>query len=194
MKMPIFVLCILLPWSFTAAAKDKFSLGSESAPVTLTEYGSLTCDHCIHFHREVLPRLKSKYITTEQVRFVFRDFPTSDVAHRGAVAARCAGTQYYEMLDILFEGLANWVGAEDIDAALTNQAKSIGIEEGVFRRCLASDEQKHAVSEEQRDAKTKLGVIGTPTFLINDKLVRGKQTFESLERLLLNAAALEGQQ
>ena len=193
MKMPVFVLCILLPWSFTAAAKDKLGLGSESAPVTLTEYGSLTCDHCIHFHREVLPRLKSKYIATEQVRFVFRDFPTSDVAHRGAVAARCAGPQYYEMLDILFAGLATWAGAEDIDTALAHQAKSIGIEEGVFLRCLASDEQKKAVSKEQRGAKTKLGVIGTPTFLINGKLIRGKQTFESLETLLLNAAAQKEQ-
>lgn len=170
-----------------AAAKDELALGSEHAPVTLIEYGSLTCDYCIHFHREVLPHISSQYIETGRVRFVFRDFPTSENAHRGAVAARCAGDQYYKMLEILFTEVGRWSLSRDVDAALAHQATSIGLKKKPFLHCLNDTRQHVVVSKEQQDAKTRFAVLGTPTFLINGKLVRGKKTFAEME-ILLNEA------
>lgn len=172
-----------------AAAKDELALGSEHAPVTLIEYGSLTCDYCIHFHREVLPHISSQYIETGRVRFVFRDFPTSENAHRGAVAARCAGDQYYEMLKILFAKVGRWSRSGDVDAALAHHATSIGLEKTQFLNCLNDSRQHAAVTKEQEEAKTRFNVIGTPTFLINGKLVRGKKTIEEMETLLKEALA-----
>ena len=57
-----------------AAAPDKTALlavlptdhvlGDPKAPITLIEYASFTCPHCAHFHTQILPELKKKWIDT----------------------------------------------------------------------------------------------------------------------------------
>ncbi|WP_345894582.1 thioredoxin domain-containing protein [Vibrio campbellii] len=53
---------------FSFAVRAEPVLGSARAPVTIVEYGSLTCGYCVRFHREVLPLIKTRYIDTGQVR------------------------------------------------------------------------------------------------------------------------------
>ena len=53
--------------------KDYF-IGDPEAPVTIIEYASMSCSHCADFHNNTLDDLKSEYIDTGKVRFVFRDF------------------------------------------------------------------------------------------------------------------------
>ena len=173
--------------SFTASARAEPVLGSDRAPVTIIEFGSLTCDYCVRFHREVLPRVQSRYIETGQVRFIYRDFPTGEAATRGAVAARCASDDYYTMLDALYADVGNWSRAQDINAALIQLATSLGLATREFRACLNNPGQRRAIANQQRTATKEYGVLGTPTFLINDKIVRGKQDFEQM-KLLINAA------
>ena len=185
MHLLIFSIAVVLP--LKATAKEELALGSEHAPVTLIEFGSLACDYCIRFHHEVLPQISSQYIETGLVRFVFRNFPTSENAHRGAIAARCAGGQYYEMLDTLFMKVGQWLYSSDVDAALVDQATSIGLNEKPFLNCLNDTNQYIAVSKEQLDAKSRYSVLGTPSFLINSKLVRGKKSYAEME-ILLNEA------
>ena len=50
-------------------------LGSESAPVTMIEYVSLTCPHCRAFHQKTFPYLKKNYISKGKVRYIVREFP-----------------------------------------------------------------------------------------------------------------------
>ena len=173
--------------SLSVAARDEMALGSAQAPMTLIEYGSLTCDYCINFHREVLPIIQSRHIDTGRVRFIYRDFPTSAAAIRGAVATRCGGDQYYKMLNVLFAEVGKWSQSDDIDAALTQQAVLLGMNEKRFRTCLNDPRQHLAVTEGQQQAKTEFDVLGTPTFLINGKIVRGKKTIEEMEALIKDA-------
>ena len=173
--------------SFVATARAEPVLGSDRAPVTIIEYGSLTCDYCVRFHREVLPRIQSRYIQTGQVRFIYRDFPTGEAATLGAVAARCARDDYYTMLDALYADVGNWSRAQDMNTALIQLATSLGLATREFRACLNDQEQRRAIANQQRTATKEYGVLGTPTFLINDKIVRGKQDFEQMT-LLINAA------
>jgi protein-disulfide isomerase len=49
------------------------AIGSADAPVTITEYSSMSCPHCAAFGQNVFPMLRSKYIDTGKVRFVFRE-------------------------------------------------------------------------------------------------------------------------
>ena len=51
------------------------TLGASDAPVTITEYAAPTCPHCARFNGDVFPKIKSEYIDTGKVRYVFRNFP-----------------------------------------------------------------------------------------------------------------------
>ena len=61
------------------------------APITITEYSSMSCPHCAAFGENVFPMLRSKYIDTGKVRFVFREFPLDIKAAAASILARCIG-------------------------------------------------------------------------------------------------------
>ena len=51
----------------------------------------MTCPHCANFHKTTYPALKTKYIDTGKVRFIFREFPLDELAVAASMLARCAG-------------------------------------------------------------------------------------------------------
>lgn len=59
------------------------ALGSKDAPVTIIEYASMTCPHCAAFTKDVFPQIKTNYIDTGKVRFIFREFPLGSGGARG---------------------------------------------------------------------------------------------------------------
>ena len=65
------------------------ALGSAIATVTITEYASMTCPHCAAFNAEVFPKIKSEYIDTGKVRYIFREFPLDIKAAAGSMLSRC---------------------------------------------------------------------------------------------------------
>ena len=64
------------------------ALGPADARVTITEFASMTCTHCAAFNRDVFPKIKSEYIDTGKVRYVFREFPLDLKAAAGSMLAR----------------------------------------------------------------------------------------------------------
>src|SRR6478736_5031450 len=88
-------------------------LGRTDAPVTIVEYASATCPHCAAFHKDVFPQLKSEFIDTGKVRFIFREFPFDDLALAAFMLARCAPPdKYFPMIDVLFEQQKVWASKE----------------------------------------------------------------------------------
>ena len=173
---------------FTSSAYADYALGSPSAPVTIIEYGSLTCDYCVRFHRDVLPLIESRHIETGNVRFIYRDFPTSVTALQGAVAAQCSGSnQYYMMLNSLFRTVGDWALAKDVNLALIELASSLGLNKEAFKTCLEDPLQSQIIENERDQAIFEHDVTGTPTFLINDKLVRGIKNIDEIEILIQDA-------
>jgi protein-disulfide isomerase len=168
-----------------ARAAGETTLGLSTAPVTLVEYGSLTCDYCVQFHREVMPELKRRYIDTGHVRYIFRDFPTSVEATRGAVAARCVRPDaYYATLEALFWSVGRWSRASDVDAALEQEVATLGLSTAYFRKCFSSPASQAAVEQGRRQAALKLDLLGTPTFMLNGRVVRGALTLRQMETLI----------
>ena len=168
----------------SVVASDEIVLGEEQAPVTLIEYGSMTCDYCIHFHRKVLPQVKSQYIDTGKVRFIYRHFPTSEAAMRGALATQCSSHQYYAMLDKLYETVATWYQVENRKNIFTLYAESLGLEAEPFRACLDNKQYMNDIVNAQRQANIEYDVRGTPTFIINRRVVSGEKSFDELAILI----------
>jgi len=65
------------------------ALGPANASVTITEYASMSCPHCAAFNANVFPKIRSEYIDTGKVRYVFREFPLDIKAAVASVLARC---------------------------------------------------------------------------------------------------------
>ena len=182
MKLVIIVAAFNVTVSF--ASSEEISLGGMQAPITLIEYGSLTCDNCISFHKYVFPRVKKRYIDAGTVRFIYRHFPTSEAAVHGALAAQCAGEKFYEMLDGLFSNVAAWYQAENRDSIFVQQATSLGLNSEAFLACINETKNLDDIVSQQHAAKKDYDVNGTPTFFINGNIVRGMRSFAEMKSLI----------
>jgi len=155
-------------------------LGKEDAPVTIVEYSSLSCPHCAHFHKDVMPALKSDYIDTGKLRYIEREFPLNQAALGGAVLARCVDpSRFFAFTDLLFSRQEDWAFKEDALQRLRLYAKQAGLTDADFEKCL-DDESLQKKVLAVRDRGEKEGVKATPTFFINGKVFNGAPTLEAL--------------
>lgn len=164
---------------------DYMIIGSADAPITFYEFSDYQCPFCKKFTMESLPLIKEKYIDTGKVRFVFKDFPLEihGEARAGAVAARCAGVQgkYYAYHDVLFEN------SKDFSAVnFKLWAEELDLDVNEFLSCLDDPSQMAKVENDIMEAQLA-GVKGTPSFLINGRLVRGAQPFAAFEMVIEEA-------
>ena len=108
------------------------ALGPATAPVTVTEYASMTCGHCAHFNETVFPKIKSEYIDSGKIRYVFREFPLDIKAAAGSMLARCIAKddagKYFAVIDMLFKQQTDWV-AKNTTETLMRIGKQAGLSE-----------------------------------------------------------------
>jgi len=160
------------------------ALGSAKAPVAITEYASMSCPHCAAFEQNVFPMLKSKYIDTGKVRFVFREFPLDIKAAAASMLARCiAGDdagKYFEAIDLLFKQ------QDPLMEQTKDTLKLIGKQAGMNEQAVESCEKDQALLDklkaDQAFAFEVLKVNATPTFFINGEMVKGAMSFEELDQ------------
>ncbi len=161
------------------------ALGPKDASVTITEYASMTCPHCAAFNAAVFPKLKSEYIDTGKVRYVFREFPLDVKAAGGSILARCIAKddpgKYFAVVDMLFRQQSDWVMKNTTDT-LTLIGKQAGLSQQSVEACLTDQTLLDKVSADQKFAAEVLKVNSTPTFFINGEMVRGEITFEEFDK------------
>ena len=156
-------------------------LGDPKAPITVIEYASLTCSHCAHFHTQILPEIKKKWIDTGKVKLVYRDFPLDQIAAKAAQIAECAGNdKYFGVVDIIFRGQPQWATAADPLAELAKPLRIAGMGENEIKACLANDAMSNAVINDYKGGEA-MGVNSTPTLFINGQLYRGSRSVEELD-------------
>lgn len=155
------------------------TLGDAEAPVTLTVYLSTVCGHCAHWGTDDFPAFRARYVETGQVRVVFRDLFTAPVelAAAGARIARCAPeTLYDEVLDALFRGhhahLADETRpiAERVSDWLVAGGDAGGLTVEQMMACLDDAEGQAELSGRVTQSVAD-GVRGTPTFLLNGRML-----------------------
>lgn len=141
------------------------SQGPEDAPATLVEYGDYQCPHCGHAH-SIVKRVQKHF--GKQVRFVFRNFPLSQIHPEAEGAAEtaefaAAHGKFWEMHDLLFENQEQLSDSLFLQLAkklkLPIDAMESAIESGEFATRVGSD----------FSGGVRSGVNGTPTFFINGR-------------------------
>ncbi|WP_054309007.1 DsbA family protein [Mesorhizobium sp. 1M-11] len=159
-------------------------LGEDDAKVTIVEYASMTCPHCAHFHETTLPELKTKYIDTGKARLIFREFPFDPRAEAGFMLARCAGDNYFPMVDVLFKQQQNWAVAENVKDAMFQLSKLAGFTQESFNACLTDQKLLDQVRSVQKRGADEFKVDSTPTFFINGQTYKGALSIEELSAII----------
>jgi protein-disulfide isomerase len=155
----------------------EMALGPADAKVTVIEYASATCPHCATFHKNTFGKLKTEYIDTNKIRFVFREFPLNDAAMAAFMIARAAPKEaYFPLMDIYFNTLETWAASPA--EGLFNIARQAGFSKEKFDATL-KDEALASKIIAIRDGGAKFGVQGTPTFFINGELYDGERSIEA---------------
>ncbi|HKU65653.1 MAG TPA: thioredoxin domain-containing protein, partial [Rhizomicrobium sp.] len=160
------------------------AFGNPQAKVTVIEYASPTCPICAAFTINSYPKLKSDYIDTGKIFYVYRTFlrvPDDAVAEK---LARCMPKdKYMSFNDTLFREQSRWdyefgiPSPDGVHAALVQLAQEAGMSAADAERCIASTADDKAISKVGEDGVAKYAITGTPTFVVNGQPETG---FENL--------------
>jgi protein-disulfide isomerase len=152
-------------------------LGTDSAPITLMEYGDYQCPQCGVVYFEIKDLLT---ILGDRVRFVFRQYPYAKLhpqAELAAEAAEAAGAQgrFWEMHDLLFQH-QNALREKH----LLGYATLLGLDMERFRCDLKTGVYRERVRRDFQSG-VRNGVYATPCIFING--VRHNGAFDLNELL-----------
>jgi protein-disulfide isomerase len=150
----------------------EMALGRPDSPVTIIEYASLTCPYCRQFHLGTFPQLKREYIDTGKVRFIVREFPIGFQSGAATIALRCARPEaYFRLYEKFLVRQAAWVSQEVRREPVFKIAAEVGMTRAQFDACYENQGMIEGLERVKERGRT-LGVIGTPNFFINGKLVK----------------------
>jgi len=144
-------------------------LGSESAPITIIEFGDYQCEACYAWFHNTRDTLIDNYIETGKAKLIFVDLPfLGRDSPTAAQASYCAEDQeqyweYHTMLYTFQDGHPD-SGWADRDR-LNSFAFSLDMNIDEFNECMDSSKYKKRVKANYDEA-VKNNVQSTPTFII----------------------------
>jgi protein-disulfide isomerase len=168
------------------AALPDMALGPEKAPVTIYEFASMSCPHCAAFEQNVFPMIRSKYIDTGKVRYVFREFPLDIKAAAASMLARCIANgdaeKFFGAIDTMFKQQVPLM--TQTQETLQAIGKQAGMDDKGAETCVKDQPMLDKLSADQKFANEELKVDATPTFFINGTMSKGAMSFEEFEAKL----------
>ena len=153
---------------------DDRALGNPKAKIVAIEYAAPMCPHCARFNEEGIPVLKSQYVDTGKVYYIFRVFPIGQPDVAAESLARCLpADNYFAFIDQLYRNQEKWdpeYGVQDVEGGLLAQARIAGFSDDQARACMRDKDKNARVMAVSQDAQTRFGINGTPTFVINGEV------------------------
>ncbi len=169
-------------------------MGDPNAPVVIEEFSDFQCAFCRQFFLETEKPLIEQYVSTGKVFYIYRTLGSwlGPGSQYSAEAAYCAGDQdmFWEYHDALF---TNQGRMEFSPQNLIRLADDLGMDLNEFGTCVESYKYREQVKQDLTDG-ISAGVRGTPSFLINGKLVIGAQPFSFFEQAIETALNEMGQE
>lgn len=157
---------------------DDPSIGPKNATLTIVAFEDFECP----FSRQAFPAIRRMIAANPDVRFVYRDFPISDIhehAQKAAEAGQCAHEQgaFWQYHDKLFTKQALET------TALKQYARELNLDGAAFDTCLDSGKYEKEVQADFADG-IAAGVRGTPTFFFNGNVLAGVITDEGFKKII----------
>lgn len=154
--------------------------GNPEGDVTLVEFVDYRCGYCRRAHEEV----KQLVEKDGNIRLIYKEFPilgeASVLSSRFAVAVKqVAGDEAYAQTHDALIAMT----ADPSPTTLARLADSLGLDAQKIIAQMDDD----AVTEEIRTTRAlaqKLNISGTPTFVMQDQLLRGYLPYEAMASLV----------
>jgi protein-disulfide isomerase len=151
--------------------------GNPRGDVTLVEYYDYNCGYC----RASLPMIRQLIARDPKLRVVFRELPilaeSSRSAARISLVAAAQG-RFNAFHDALY------AGGRVSDASIAAAAKTAGVDTS---RLAALAPRIDAEIARNMETAARLGVTGTPSWVVGDQLLSGALPIDQLERAIAAA-------
>ena len=201
-------------WTKIVAATPAggFIMGNPEAKVHLIEYASLTCPHCAEFDETGADPLINTYVKSGQVKYEVRNYVRDAVDLGATLIARCNGAAgFFPLARAFLKDQRNWaMKAQNAPVAqrqalesmppnqiglaaarladLQTWAASRGVPEAKSTQCLTNADSVNKLVEMNTNAMQEYPQVpGTPTFILNGKMLENAGTWKALEPQLLGA-------
>ena len=189
------------------ATSVSYMMGNPNAKVKLVEIGSLSCPHCKKFDDEGVPVLINKYIKSGQVSWEFRPYVIHGPIDIAAdLILRCNGMKtFFPMMQALYKDQSIWMAKlettpqdklNQIQNLPTNQmfvamANALGLQDWAAARGLPQAKSNQCLSNQKMiDHEVQVtsdvnnqypDFEGTPSFVINGKLLKATASWDKLQ-------------
>ena len=166
-------------------------LGSDSAPITIIEFGDYQCEQCYNWYHNTKDSIVQNYIETGKANLIFVDLAIiGRDSPKAAAATYCAEEQgkYWEYHDLLYTYQervdSGWANSERLKAF----AYDLKLDTELFDSCIDSGKFAKRVQFNTNEAK-KQGATGTPTFIIvnsegEQQKIGGAQPYSVFQKVL----------
>ena len=176
--------------------------GNKGARVAIIEFSDFQCSYCLTYVKETFPQIDKDYIKTGKVKYIFRNLPLTSGhpnAFRAAEAAHCAAEQgkFWQAHDRFFDN-QDTLNPND----WPQHAEALGLDTKRFDQCLMSGKYDEQINNDI-DAAQKIGIMGTPAFLIGvvapdgskinvRKIMMGAEPYDSFKKALDELISAKG--
>lgn len=195
-------------------------IGNPDAEIKLAEYVSYTCSHCAEFARSGDPVLKLVYVRSGKVSVEIRHMLRDPIDLTAAMLTHCGAPDKFAQNHSIFmlkqnewfpiavnstpaqqqrwsvpdRAAARRAIASDLDFYEIMETR--GYQRSEVDRCLADSAKETELIQASRAGSERLGIRGTPSFAINDRLLDGVHRWQELQIALderTKPAPAEGQ-
>jgi protein-disulfide isomerase len=174
---------------FEVGFRQANTTGAENAPVTIVEYSDFNCGYCRQFYNTTFQQVIDEYVKNGTVKVSYKHYPfLADSSLPKAQVAECAAQQgkFWDVHNVLFAGQIGGNTADELAKQAVALAPSIGMDAASFDACMKDQSVVARILKDAEEARG-VGITGTPSFLINGKLLVGAQPFAAF-RLAIESA------
>jgi protein-disulfide isomerase len=160
--------------------------GPKDAKVTIVEWSDYQCPFCSKGYTTLEQQVLKEY--GDKVNFCFKDFPLGfhPWAEPAAIAAKCVREQkadaYWKVYNGFFQNQKD-INPTNVKEKAWSFAEPEKIDKAKFDECFDAKKTQAAVKADMAEGQS-VGVTGTPSFVINGRLLVGAQPFEQFKAVI----------
>ncbi len=154
-------------------------IGPKTAELTITEFGCYVCPYTAKAE-PVIQKVIEHYDGKVNFQFISYPVPHHKLSYTAALSADCALEQslYQPYHDALFENQGN-LTIEKIN----DIAQDLGLNMTQFNDCIDTDKYNKEIASDSL-AGVQAGVMGTPTFFINEQKIVGPKPLKTFTKII----------